>query len=413
MTWTCKYGVLTLLACLCVVHCSAGNPDERPIRIKVLLKEFDLSSSQEFVIRSKKSFLLRAKRATRVKKFRVRSNQFHLVLKNKTLYGKGTKGPYKAIPYNQIALKASSKTIIVNNKPYHGTLLFQRDEANNKLFLINSLSLEDYVYAVLVAESYITWPHEMQKIQAVVSRTYAVHQMLERRKKKRRQKPYDITSNTFHQRYTGTHCHHHLRRAVAETKNLILTYNKRVALTMFDACCGGSVPAKMTGINFSKAPYLARKTPCHFCKEYVLYSWKRRIPAQKILSALACYPPLVSQFRPKDRLNSIAITNQDDAGIVHTIKLGLRNKKRSRAVTITGNNLWMSMSKTLRSQHFSLTKHQATVVVEGKGFGHQIGLCQRGARELVRKGWPLKKIVTFYYPETTLSTLRRASHVIV
>ena len=42
---------------------------------------------------------------------------------------------------------------------------------------------------------------------------------------------------------------------------------------------------------------------------------------------------------------------------------------------------------------------------KGTGYGHHIGLCQWGARELVSQGWDYKKILHFYYPDTTFMKL--------
>jgi SpoIID/LytB domain protein len=39
---------------------------------------------------------------------------------------------------------------------------------------------------------------------------------------------------------------------------------------------------------------------------------------------------------------------------------------------------------------------------EGGGFGHGAGLSQAGAMDLARRGWSLQKILSHYYPGTTL-----------
>jgi len=384
-------------------------------KIKVLLGEFNTNQTQYFNIQSKKEFVIKARDNKKTKNFILCSSKFQILLKNNTMYGRSKKGPLKKINYNEITIKPAPtqndtitpddclKTIMINKKPYHGTLTLKLCNKVNKLSLINTLDLEDYVYAVLLAESYQTWPLNMQKIQAIISRTYAVHQMLNQKKI-----IYDIKCNNFHQRYTGNHNYHHLRQAVDETHGLILTHNGDVVLTMFDACCGGSIPAHINGIDFTKAPYLARQTPCHFCKNYKLYKWKRTIPTPKFLACLKAYAPLTSKLRDVQVLHDLKVNNKDKAGVVHTVKLTVRDRDSDslRSTIISGNDVWLSMNDRLRSQNFSIQQTCNSIIIDGRGFGHQLGLCQRGARELVRQGWPLKKILTFYYPNTKLARLK-------
>ncbi len=45
------------------------------------------------------------------------------------------------------------------------------------------------------------------------------------------------------------------------------------------------------------------------------------------------------------------------------------------------------------------------ITFKGTGYGHHMGLCQWGARELVNQGWNYKKILHFYYPGTTFMKL--------
>ena len=360
-------------------YINASEPVSEPIQIRVLLNEYDTTKNPSFKINSKEK------------------GQVDVVLKNNTIFARNKKGPLKKIKSNVLNI-TSKNPIHINNKQYNGVITLNLKPKEKKLYLINKLGLEDYVYAVLRAESYPTWPNDMQKIQAIVSRGYAVRQMLEQ--KKRKNKIYDIKRTTHHQRYDGNHEYKHLRKAVTDTKNIILTHNKKPALTMFDACCGGSVPARMHGIN---APYLARKKPCRYCKNYQLFKWQRKLPVKEFLNYLYKYKPIASKLSKQKKLSDIKVVKSDDAGIVKKLRL---YQGPGKSATITGKNLWMSMSNIIRSQNFIIKKLGNNIMISGRGFGHQIGLCQRGARELVRLGWPIKKILAFYYPNTKPARLK-------
>jgi stage II sporulation protein D len=373
-------------------------------KIKVLLKKFPISSNKILNITAKKDLLVKS---SIPKIFSIKNRKIQILIRENKLYGRSKKGPFRKIKHDELHIKSISEFVTINDTQYYGALSLKFVEKENSLLLINTLNLEDYVYSVLRAESYQNWPHEMQKVQAIVSRTYAVHRMVERRKKNGKKQIYDIKCNTFHQRYPGNHQYLHLRNAVDDTKNLILTYNNEVALTMFDACCGGSTPSLMEGLDFKKAPYLARKTPCNFCKKYSLYRWKRIIPIKQFLNYLYGYSPLNKKLSRERTFLSVKIKKTDKSGIVHKIKL--RQNKRQRTI-LCGKDLWMSMSHLIRSQNFSIEQTEKNIIINGKGFGHQIGLCQRGARELVRKGWPVEKILEFYYPATKLAKLTSRSN---
>jgi stage II sporulation protein D len=370
--------------------------------IKVLLNEFDTTKQTIFNISAEKEICLYPNNSSE-KKYLLKNPKLQLLIKNNKLYGRTHKGPFKRTKHNDIKITSTANAVTIDKKQYYGSLSLTFIPNEKKLLLINTLELENYVYSVLSAESYQTWPNEMQKVQAIASRTYAVHCMLERRKQKNKQ-PYDIKCSTFHQRYLGNHTFTHLRRAVNETKGLILTYNNNVALTMFDACCGGSIPAHIKGIDFKKAPYLARTTPCHYCKNYALYKWRRIIPRARFILYLYKHKPIASQLSSERSLHKIKIKKRDKAGVVH--KMNLYQNEHGK-IKISGKDLWMSMPNIIRSQNFSLEQKENNIIVSGKGFGHQIGLCQRGARELIRRGWSAKKTLAFYYPGTTIARLQR------
>jgi len=391
-------GALLLFFNLTTANALPHRP--RPIIIKVLLDEF--SKKTAFSIKAKNKLAIRMGWNKKSPTINLPRNHFQVVFNDKGLFGRNRKRAFRKIKNDEIHFKSRREPIEVNGKQYAGIISLQYNSSNKKLYLINKLNLEDYVYSVLRAESYQTWPHRMQKIQAIISRTYAVRQMMTKRKNRKNKDPYDIKRTNFHQRYTGSHNFHHLRQAVNETRGLVLTHNKEIVLAMFDACCGGTIPANMKGIEFSKAPYLARKKPCNFCKNYCLYRWKRTIPTKNFVDYLMKNKSVAKQIPRHKNLSQIRVLDRDKAGVVHKISLSFCNKK----CTISGNDLWMSMKNRVRSQNFSLRKDRNNVVITGRGFGHQVGLCQRGARELVRQKWPIKRILAFYYPQTTLSRLK-------
>jgi stage II sporulation protein D len=220
---------------------------------------------------------------------------------------------------------------------------------------------------------------------------------------KQRNSYYDIGNTNAHQIYKGLHNSSHLRQPVDATHNLILTYNGQIALTMFDICCGGIVPGDLRYRDTSK-PYLCRTQQCQFCKNSPSYRWKQDLSLSYFLDQMKAAPSLGGYLRALgDKIVDIKIADKDQAGVVHKVKLigtqkdVILNVRELRAVLNNGHRL--------KSNAFTLHTSNNRLLFTGSGDGHHIGLCQWGAKNLLDQGWKLKKILSFYYPKTTLSKL--------
>lgn len=402
-----KFILLLTLIFTQKIHSHVFLLEKKPqeIFVRVLLSERNSKFKNQFQIKSNEPFLFETPHYN--KKILVQDKKINIKIyddKIKIPVRKKGKASLKTINSNELKISSSkNESLELNGTPYQGSIIFKIQPKSNKLFIINKLKLDDYIYSVLLSEIYQTWPHEMQKVQAVVSRTYAIYHMKQNQNRSKKL-TYDIKKSNFHQKYNGYHNHKHLQEAIDETKGIIVTHNNKVALTMFDACCGGIVPAKMDYLDFNKAPYLARTTPCNYCKNYSLYNWKKEINANDFLQQLKNNTNITSKLINCGNLLKIIVIKKDAAGIIKQVKL-ICSKKN---IILTGNQLWDSMKNKIFSLNFSISKISDKIKIEGKGFGHQMGLCQRGAKELVNQGWDFKKIINFYYPGTTFSTLKYA-----
>lgn len=396
MLWSFYENMISRFKSLCLLFLLLTTSlYSKEFKIKVLLQEFNSCSKSQFDISAEGELLIRGSQSPKL--FCLKSPQIQIMAKNNSFFGRLNKKQFRKIKHEEIHIRSLSKFITINDIKYAGalSLIFK----NNKVLLINTLNLEDYIYSVLLAESYPSWDRKMHEVQAIVSRTYAVKTATENKKKKL---PYDIKNSTVHQRYAGSHDFYHLREAAENTKNLVLTHKNDVVLAMFDACCGGVTPALIRGLDFNKAPYLKRTTPCKYCRGYRLYSWKRVIPKKTFLRYLYEQPSTRKKLSKKKILTSIAINKRDKAGVVHSVTI-MQGKKR---VTLSGNSIWMSMCHIIKSQNFSLEQKGKNIIVKGRGYGHQTGLCQRGARELIRRKKSVEEVLAFYYPGTTIKELR-------
>ncbi len=269
--------------------------------------------------------------------------------------------------------------------------------SGGRWYIINNIALEDYVYSVIRSEGWPGWPLEVNKVFAVMVRTYAVHKMMLTKNsalKRTKKQLFDIKATNIHQTYKGVHDYEHLHQAVKETEGLILSYNKQPIVAMYDSCCGGVIPAHLTGFDFKSNPYLARSYPCTYCTECKLYRWKVVYPQDLLINLLQSELPALKSIK------DIRVVHADKAGKVIEVHV-----KSGRAHKKISGGLMYRLCKDVKSFCYTIKKEGDNFLFEGKGFGHHVGVCQWGVRNMVKQGFLCKAILDYYYPGTELMKL--------
>lgn len=267
---------------------------------------------------------------------------------------------------------------------YLGSLQIVRD--NQKIMVINCVPLEDYLVSVLREEGWPGWSLEVNKVLAIACRTYLISKVM---KSRALQLPYHIKNSVHHQTYKGQHrkIYEKLKTAVKETHNLFLAYDGKPIEAMFDSCCGGIIPAQISGYDFNKHPYLARSKLCNYCKSAWIYSWDVHYSQVEIKELLAAHDIHVS------KIVDIKVTKKDKAGLVQELCITTPEKK----LTISGKKAYSIFPK-VHSFAFGVTKKEKRFAFKGKGYGHHMGLCQWGAMNMVKEGYDYHRVLQFYYP---------------
>ncbi len=60
----------------------------------------------------------------------------------------------------------------------------------------------------------------------------------------------------------------------------------------------------------------------------------------------------------------------------------------------------------MRSDWYTATVSGAALEIQGKGYGHGVGLCQAGAYEMATEGHSEREILSFYFPGTVAGITR-------
>lgn len=288
----------------------------------------------------------------------------------------------KRLVSNRIKIQAPDGHIIFNGQTYDGDMLVICHE--KALYLINSVDLEEYLFSVLRWEGWPGWPLEVNRVFAIMCRTYVVNKVLRERKKN---SVFDIKNDNSHQTYKGVHGEDHLREALKDTQGVVMTHEGQPIEAMYDACCGGVVPGLMTGVNFKGAPYLKREYGCPYCKKTKLYNWTKEYNVTDFQKLLA------SEIGAKATVLDITVSKKDKAGVVQEVRV----KTKARNYTFSGKKMY-NLLRDLRSFCFDVTKKDKKIIFKGRGYGHHLGVCQWGVRQMVKENWHYLDILEFYYP---------------
>lgn len=135
---------------------------------------------------------------------------------------------------DKIAIKPLSNGFLSAKKRwYRGVFLVKN--LNDKLVLINSLPIEEYLLGVVPSEMPSSWSQEALKAQAIVARSYAIAN-----RGKYASLGYDLKDTTEDQAYGGaTSEKSTTNRAVIDTENIVITQDKKIIPAYYHASAGG------------------------------------------------------------------------------------------------------------------------------------------------------------------------------
>ncbi len=380
---TVKKDAAWLISSLCpLTRYNKKNTHVLSFNVRVLLDEL-VSGKTDWILESEHGFIVKAFNSSERIGYRCRT--LTITVQHGALFINRK----KVIAKHIVITAARGNIITFNDKNYAGSFSVLVDKPYG--YLINELDLEDYVGCVLYAESWPGWPLAVNKAFAIASRSYVMARIVESEKQK---KPFHIKNTNIHQTYKGVHTNSVLKEAVDQTRGLVLTYNKKPIEAMFDCCCGGVIPAYIADVDFKKAPYLARKYRCNYCKSVKIYTWKAEYSTEEFEKILQ------QAGYPIKRIKKIKILKKDKAGLAQTIGI-----YGSKTITITGKQIY-SLCSNIKSYSFDIEKKGKIILVTGRGYGHHLGICQWGARSMLDSGKNYADILNFYYPGTVLMELR-------
>ena len=214
------------------------------------------------------------------------------------------------------------------------------------------MELETAVASVVEAESDPDSPLEAMKAQAVATRSYLIAA-------RGRHHDFDFCDTT--------HCQFlrespppdsNASRAAVATRALVLGYRDQFVPAMFTRSCGGRTRTpEDVGMVHQAYPYFS--VACDYCIRNPV-RWTRHLT-----------PVEAADLRERGEASRLDIDRH----------LG-----------------WDKVP----SNNFTTRNDAQSVLLEGTGQGHGIGLCQKGAKFMAQSGATFREILNHYYPNTVL-----------
>lgn len=310
-------------------------------------------------------------------------------------------------------------TVKHGSGPYRGNLVYHATDSG--VMVVNVVPLEAYLQGVVPREiGRDRTIAEMAAIeaQAIAARSYALIRLQSGTGGGARSAQpagrFDVRATVADQVYGGVLAETPLgNRAVANTRGLVLRYGGRTVNAPYHSTCGGSTAEAPEVWQTRGEPYLQRVsdripgTERDYCEPSPRYRWTRVLDAATLDAAVARH------------LREVQPAARGGTGTVRAIRIGSRTPSGRAAVTtvetttgtyaLRGNEaryvLRRPGGEILNSTYFSVVgpaDARGGVRLEGRGYGHGIGMCQWGAIGRARAGQGFRTILQAYFPGTTV-----------
>lgn len=315
-----------------------------------------------------------------------------------------------------------------NGKPvrlsFSGTPEIHLDTASRKAQLIERIGMEDYLASVLATEVNPSWPLEALKAQAIAARSYALDRYLQA----------DDQAWQLHWHYTVDMAYGGMKAApraiittMAQTRGWTLMHQGLPVPALFHACSGGKTESAKhfrpdltgaDGVTDMTAVMPSVDDPAGITGAEALgftnthLNWRAEVPLARITSGLKDW----AADHPLDRLafgTVIAVrmaTRFSDSGRVATVTVRhlLGNKELDSEFNAADFRLAVGPG-VVRSTNWTRCAGVAggLVVIEGRGYGHGVGMSQVSAYQLARTGSVAADIVKHFYSGAEFTQLWR------
>ena len=322
--------------------------------------------------------------------------------------GGSAPGRYERLTF--VALD-DARFVTVDGRAYRGVV--EVFAGAGGLTVVNLLPLEAYLPGVVNAEMGRRAANERAALesQAVVARTYAL-----RNQGKSAANGFDLLAGVADQAYGGVASEtSEGREAVRATRGQVLVYGGELIVPFYHSTCGGSTAAPEEAFRTVRstaylAPVSDRNGDGYYCDISPRFQWNvewdgptlRRILRETVPSTIGVDATVVDEIR------DVRQRRAGPSGRAAELRLAVS----SGEIPIFGPDVRAVLQtpdgRVLGSTLVRLAvEYRDGVVdrlrVEGRGWGHGVGMCQWGAVGRARAGQSARAILETYFPGAHLA----------
>ena len=315
--------------------------------------------------------------------------------------------------------------VTYEGKRYRGELVVTVNQG--ALLVVNRLGVESYLRGVVPLEIGDRKVGEEAAVeaQAVAARSYTYIHMSEAG-----DRGFDMYGSIQDQAYGGVDAEKPMSdAAVASTRDMVIKYAGRIISTPYHSTCGGrTASTSEVWWRQTDQPYLRPVsdqipgTNSFYCDPSPRFKWTATFNQDQLRASLEKYLGTVTAAS-EPPVNPPASTPRMSLGRITGLRVeGRTASDRVSAVSIQtergnyvvrGNDIRFVLRPPsgglLSSTYFTAETTSdgagaiGSLVIQGGGYGHGIGMCQWGAIGRARAGQDYRTILTTYYPGTTVS----------
>ncbi len=242
--------------------------------------------------------------------------------------------------------------------------------------LVNRVGAQAYIAGVVESEGGPSAPFEYYKAQALLCRTYAQGHL-----HKHREEGFQLCDGVHCQAYHGKATHNDLiPLAVEETgSEVIIDDSGKLITAAYHSNCGGQT-VNSEHVWVQALPYL-QSIDEHYCLSSPNARWEKEVSLSEWVEYLGQHGIDPSQEWSKENLAFV-------------------QKERRQFYVVADDSLELKKLRSdwkLKSTYFSVIPVEEILFIDGKGYGHGVGMCQEGAMSMARNAYDYREIIHHYY----------------
>ncbi|WP_369691332.1 stage II sporulation protein D [Desulfolucanica intricata] len=283
-----------------------------------------------------------------------------------------------------------------------GTVVRMYSHKDNK---IHSIPLEEYLVGVVAAEMPGEFPEEALKAQAVAARTYVLKRLQGGGVSNSTHPGADVCDDHRHSQAWISReemkkrwglvkyyrCYHKIKKAVADTTGMVITYDGSLIDPVYHSSCGGVGTENSEDVWKFEVPYLRSAT----CPYEDPNKSKRTVEislagiGEKLGVDLTALPVSTGS-------SLFTVVEKTETGRPRLIKIGEKEIPAVELRNLLG----------LRSTSFTWQPAGDKLKITTTGYGHGVGMCQYGAKGFAEQGKDFEEILTHYYKGVKIVRLK-------